>query len=234
VREVYNGRARPIYGFISTENQKWNNPNIPHFGYDPAHAKALLAEIGLQDRNGNGVLEDAEGHPVEFTINSNTGNTQRAKCVAIIVEDLQKLGFKVNSQLLDFRALVERINHTFDYEAAFMGLAGGGVDPASQLNVLKSDGDLHQWFPGQQKPFTDWEARIDTLMDALMHTLDFAKRKKDFDEVQTILAEEQPMIYIVAPFNFVAVRLDLANVRPSVLTPYRVTWNIEELYFKKP
>jgi len=27
---------------------------------------------------------------------------------------------------------------------------------------------------------------------------------------------------------------DLANVRPSVLTPYRVTWNVQELYFKKP
>ena len=79
-----------------------------------------------------------------------------------------------------------------------------------------------------------WEARIDSLMDAQMRTLDFAGRKKDFDEVQAILAEELPMIYTVSPFHFAATRPDLANVRPSVLTPYRVTWNVQELYFKKP
>ena len=69
---------------------------------------------------------------------------------------------------------------------------------------------------------------------AQMRTLDFAQRKKYFDEVQAILAEELPMIYTVSPFHFAAVRSDLANVRPSVLTPYRVTWNVQELYFKKP
>ena len=234
VREVYDGRARPMYGFISTENQKWNNPNVPRYAYDPARARALLAEAGVQDRNADGALEDGEGRAVAFVMHSNAGNAQREKCAAIIVGELEKLGFKVKFQPLDFRALVEKINATFDYECVLMGLGGGGVDPASQLNVLKSSEYLHQWFPNQKQPATEWEARMDTLMDAQMHTLDFAKRKKYFDEVQMILAEELPMIYTVAPFHFVAVRPDLANVRPSVLTPYRVTWNVQELYFKKP
>jgi peptide/nickel transport system substrate-binding protein len=234
VREVYGGRARATYGFISAENQKWNNPDVPRYAYDPPRARALLAEAGLQDRNGDGTLEDAEGHAVEFVMNSNTGNAQREKCAAIIIEDLRKLGFKVNFQPLDFRALVEKINGTFEYECVLMGLGGGGVDPASQLNVLKSGEYLHQWFPQQKTPATEWEARMDTLMDAQMRTLDFAARKKLFDEVQVILAEELPMIYTVAPFHFVAIRPDLANVRPSVLSPYRVTWNVDELYFKKP
>jgi len=234
VREVYAGRARPIYGFISTENQRWNNPNVPRYTYDPARARTLLAEAGLQDRNGDGTLEDAGGHPVEFTIYSNVGNAQREQCAGIILDDLRKLGLKVNLQPLEFLALVQKINRTFDYECVLMGLAGGGVDPASQLNVLKSDAVLHQWFPSQAKPATAWEARLDKLMDDQMRTLDFAERKKYFDEAQVILAEELPMIYTVAPFNFAAVRPNLANVRPSVLTPYRVTWNLQELYFKKP
>jgi peptide/nickel transport system substrate-binding protein len=234
VREVYGGRARPAYGFISTENQKWNNPDVPRYAYDPARARALLAEAGLQDRKGDGILEDAQGRAVEFVMHSNTGNAQREKCAAIIVGELRKLGLKVDFQPLEFRALVGKINGTFDYECVLMGLGGGGLDPASQLNVLKSGEYLHQWFPNQKTPATEWEARIDTLMDAQMRTLDFGERKKYFDEVQMILAEELPMIYTVAPFYFVAVRPDLANVRPSVLTPYRVTWNVEELYFKKP
>ena len=234
VREVYGGRAKPMYDFISMENKKWNNPNVPRYTYDPARAKTLLTEIGLQDRNNDGTLEDAGGHAAEFALNSNSGNPLREKCAALIAEDLRKLGFKVNFQSLEFAALVEKVNSTFDYECVLMGLGGGGVDPASQLNVLKSSEFLHQWFPNQKSPATEWEARIDSLMDAQMRTLDFAERKKAFAEVQVILAEELPMIYTVAPFHFAAIRPELTNVRPSVLTPYQVTWNVQELYFKQP
>ncbi len=151
----------------------------------------------------------------------------------MIAEDLKKVGVKLLCQAISFNALLERINKTFDYECALMGLGGSGGDPAAQMNVLKSSEELHQWFPFQKTPATEWEARIDQMMDAQMRTLDFGQRKKDFDEVQSILAEEMPMIYTVSPFSYAAIRSDVGNVRPSVLTPYRVTWNIEELYFKK-
>jgi peptide/nickel transport system substrate-binding protein len=232
VREAYDGRAQPAYGFISTENQKWNNPNIPHYGYDPARARALLAEAGIQDRNADGAMEDAEGNPIEIQFYSNSGNHPREKAAALIQSDLQKLGIKLIYMPMDYRALVERINGTFDYECALMGLGGGGGDPASQINVLRSSEELHQWFPFQKAPSTEWEARIDSLMDAQMRTLDFAQRKKAFDEVQVILAEQQPMIYTVAPFAAAAIRAGVANLRPAVLSPYHLTWNLEELYFK--
>jgi ABC-type transport system substrate-binding protein len=70
-------------------------------------------------------------------------------------------------------------------------------------------------------------------MDAQMRTLDIAARKKDFDEVQAILAQELPMIYTIAPAASSAIRAGVGNLRPSVLSPYRLTWNVEELYFSK-
>lgn len=234
VKEVYGGRGEPVLTFVSAENRRWNNPDVPRFGYDPARARTLLAEIGIQDRDGDGVLEDAAGHQIEFTFHSNTGNPARERCAGLIAEDLRQLGLKVDLRLVDFRSLVDKINTTGDYECMLMGVGGGGVDPASQVNVLKSSEPLHQWFPNQKTPATQWEARIDKLMDAQMRTLDFAARKKAFDEVQAILAEELPMIQTVAPYHFAAVRTNLANLRPTVLTPYRVTWNVEELYFKEP
>jgi peptide/nickel transport system substrate-binding protein len=232
-RDVYQGRAKAIYDFISTDNQKWDNPNVPRFTFDPARARALLSEIRIQDRNNDGVLEDSEGNPIEFTLLSNTGNPARDKAARMIQEDLKKIGIRVNYTPIEFEALRERIDNTFNYEAALMGLGGGGIDPASQMNVLISSEDLHQWFPQQKIPSTDWEARIDRLMDAQMRTLDFAQRKKAFDEVQVILAEQAPMLYTISPLTYAAIRADIGNVRPSVLTPYRVTWNMEELYFKK-
>jgi peptide/nickel transport system substrate-binding protein len=233
VREVYAGRAQPAYGFIASENPRWNNPDIPRYAFDPARARSLLAEIGIQDRIGDSLMKDADGVPVEIRFYSNTGNPLREKAAALIAADLAKVGIKLIYLAMDYRALVERINVTYDYECVLMGLGGGGGDPASQMNVLRSSEDLHQWFPLQKTPSTDWEARIDSLMEAQMRTLNFAQRKKCFDEVQVIVAEELPMIYTVAPFAAAAIRADVGNVRPAVLSPHRLTWNLAELYFKK-
>jgi hypothetical protein len=41
------------------------------------------------------------------------------------------------------------------------------------------------------------------------------------------------LIYTVTPYYYAAARSDLANVRPTALSYYRVSWNAEELYFKK-
>lgn len=232
-REAGNGRAQPIYGFMCTDNPKWNNPNIPRYSFDLARARALLAEIGIQDRKGGGLLEDAEGNPVEVTLYSNAGNPAREKAALLIQEDLRKLGVKLDYQPITYDILTNKISVTFDYECILMGLASGGDDPASQMNVLKSSEEMHQWFPFQKTPATDWEARLDWLMDAQMRTLDFAQRKKYYDEVQTILAEELPMIYTVSPLAWAAIRPDIANLRPSVLAPFHLTWNLEELYVKK-
>jgi peptide/nickel transport system substrate-binding protein len=228
--EVYGDRAQAIYGFIGTENPRWNNTNIVRFTYDPSRARGLLAEIGIKPRQADGQMVDAEGVPIEFAFYSNAGNPLRERSAVLIQEDLNKLGMKATYVPTDFRGLVMRINGTFDYEAALMGLGGGSGDPASQINVLRSSEELHQWFPLQKTPSTDWEARIDTLMDAQMRTLDFAQRKKDFDEVQVILADQLPMIYTVSPFTYSAIRAGIGNLRPSVLSAYHLTWNLEELY----
>ena len=233
VREVYGGHAQAAYGFMSAENQKWNNPSIPRYSFDLSRARALLAEIGIKDRNGDNVMKDADGRPIEVLFYSNTGNPLREKAAALIVEDLRKLGVKLLYLPVAYQALLEKINVTCDYECALMGLGGGGSDPVSQMNVLRSSEELHQWFPSQKTPSTDWEARIDSLMDAQMRTLDFAQRKKYFDEVQVILAEEQPMIYTLSPFAAAAIRSDVGNLRSAVLSPYPLTWNLENLYFKK-
>jgi len=155
------------------------------------------------------------------------------KAAVLIQADLQKLGFKVVLQPVEFNTLIHKIDDTHEYECVLMGLFGGATDPCFQANVIRSDGYTHQWFPREKQPSTSWEARLDFLMNDLSKTLDFAGRKKDFDEVQRILAEQQPMIFTVTPYYYAAARSDIGNLRPTALSFYRVTWNAEELYFKK-
>ncbi|PYI89513.1 MAG: hypothetical protein DME26_01070 [Verrucomicrobia bacterium] len=70
-------------------------------------------------------------------------------------------------------------------------------------------------------------------MDAQLKTLDFTQRKKYFDEVQFIMADQVPMIYTAAMNAYSAARADLANLRPTPHHNNRLIWNVEELYFKK-
>ena len=217
IKSVFSGRAIPNYGFVTPGNKKWFNPNIPHYPHDPAKARELLKEIGIEDRNGDGQLEDADGHPIEFVFNTNIENNSRMKAAVLIQADLQKLGFKVILQPIEFNTLIHKIDDTHEYECVLMGLYGDGTDPCFQANVIRSDGYTHQWFPREKTPSTDWEARLDYLMNAQSKTLNFAERKKDVDEVQRILAEQQPMIFTVTPYYYAAARADLGNLRPTAL-----------------
>ena len=78
------------------------------------------------------------------------------------------------------------------------------------------------------------------IREQLNHRLDCSEKTRlilawlnSLPEVQAILAEEMPMIYTVSPLCFAAIRDTIGNVKPTVLTPYRVTWNVEELYWAK-
>jgi peptide/nickel transport system substrate-binding protein len=233
VRDVYNGRAQAVYGFLSADNKKWNNSSVPQYSYDLKKAGALLAELGMTNHAGDGTLQDAEDHAVQFSLISSYENPVRREIALKIEQDLKQLGIRLDYRPLDFPNLRNQINNTMNYESASMGFGGGGMDPASQMNVLKSDAPLHQWFPSQRAPSTDWERKIDSLMDDQLQTLDFQRRKKDFDEVQAIWADELPMICIAAPSTATAIRPNIGNVRPAIAGAYHVTWNLEELYFKK-
>ena len=59
----------------------------------------------------------------------------------------------------------------------------------------------------------------------------YEQRKKLYDRVQEILAENQPMIFLASPDILVGAKNSIGNFRPAVLEPY-VLWNLEQLYFK--
>ena len=232
VRSALGGHGAPRYGFATEQDKKWFNPNIMKYPYDPAKARALLAEIGIKDR-GDGTLADSDGNPIAFVMNTNAGNDRRQKSAVIIQEDLKRLGIQLTFQPLEFNLLIDKLANNYDFECILLGWAGGPSDPVYAMNILKSDGFSHEWFPKQKKPSTDWEARIDFLMNAQLKTLDQAERKKYYDEVQAILAEQVPMIPTISMQAFAAARSDIGNVRGTTLDPNRLTWDLEELYYKK-
>jgi len=225
-RIAFRGRARPAVGPISPANKFWFNSKLQPHPFDQKSALQRLSLGGFHLQNG--VLRDREGHVVEFSIITNSGNKYRERMATMIQQDLTAIGIKLNVVTLDFRSLIERMTRTFDYEACLLGLVNNELDPNSQMNVWLSSAENHQWNPSQKTPATPWEAEIDKLMRAQASTLNAAKRKEFVDKVQQIAWEQEPFIYLVNKNALSAVSPSLHNAHPVVLRP-QVYWNIDQL-----
>lgn len=232
VRLVFDGRATPIGGPVTGGNALWRNEAVvaPERSLDSARAR--LAALGFVRREG-GPLVDAEGRPVRFTVVTNSSNPQRVQMATIIQEDLAELGMEVQVVPLEFRGLIDRLTASFEYDACILALGGGDVDPNSSINVLLSSGDSHLWHIGQSEPATSWEAEIDRLMLQQLTETDRTERKRLFDRVQTILAEQVPLVFLVSPNVLVGADRELGNFEPAVLEP-SVLWNADRLFWKSP
>src|ERR1700723_1259204 len=227
VRLVYGGRATAIWDQVTPGNKLWLDDKIGHPKQSVERARELLQSAGYSWKNG--ALVDPRGNAVEFSILTSASNAQRTKIATIIQDDLSQLGMTVQVVPLDFHAMVDRLQSSYNYEAAVMGLVSGDADPTSEMNVWLSNGETHLWHPNQTKPGTAWESEMDGLMEKQLVTLDYAKRKQLYDRVQEIVAEGLPGVCLGGP-NILGGGGDrVGNFRPAILVPYAL-WNIDQLY----
>jgi peptide/nickel transport system substrate-binding protein len=233
IRTELRGLAVSVWGLESPANSFWIHPNLPKYPFDLARARALLDEMGLRDRDGDGIREDAQGHKVSFTFITNKGNKVRERVASLMQQDWAQAGVDARPQFLDFNALVTQLDSTFEYEACLLGLGGGGVHPANSMNVYRSSGRTHLFNPRQEKPATPWEEELDRLADRFNATLDVGEQQRIYWRMQEIMAEQLPILPLWTSKVFVAVRNKFGNVKPSALS-HELLWNVEEFYVKAP
>jgi peptide/nickel transport system substrate-binding protein len=232
VRLVYGTRGAALWGNVGPANKLWINQTIPHPSRSVETARQLLKAAGYS-WNAAGQLLDARRQPVEFSIITSSSNSQRMKMATLLEDDLSHIGMQVHVVPLEFRAMIDRVFQSFDYDAAIMGLGGGDADPNPEMNVWAFSGTSHLWHLGETKPATDWERELDQLMQQQMVTLDYAKRKQLYDRAQQLIAENLPFIFLGTPNILAGANARVGNFHPAVLDPYTL-WNADELYVRGP
>lgn len=242
VDNVLRGVGMPLYTPESSA-ALYFNPNLKPYPQDLDLSAKLLTAGGFVRRAGR--LCDGDGHPVEFTLQTNAGNSARDAVCVMIKDELAKLGIKVNYQPIDFNILIDKTHQSLDWEAIVMGLSGSKIEPYDGANVWKSDGRLHmfdQRLPDKTGRVTagdrrEWESRIDALFDRAATTFDERERRRCFYEWQEIVYDELPFIYLYSTLDITAARNTLGNYKPVPLvvfyTPLGSMHNLEEIYFKK-
>ncbi len=224
---VFLGEAVPIWGPITTGNGQWFSPNIPRYPYDPARARELLKSIGLEDRNGNGVVEDEKGTEARFTVLLQRGITYHETGAAVLRDYAKAVGIALDVVGMEVAALIARVTKC-DYDAVYMRALMTDLDPGLSLDFWLSSGDAHIWNMSSKTPATEWEKEIDRLMIEQASTIELSRRKTIFNDVQRIFAENVPALYFVAPRLYYAHSARLRGVVPSVMRP-QVLWNADML-----
>ena len=230
IQLVYRGRAAPLWSHVTPGNKSWVNSALLRPPRSLIRARELLTGAGFSWKP-DGTLIDGQGQAVDFTIATAAGNTQRAKIATIVQEDLSQLGMKVHIVPLEFGSLVARVFQTFDYEACLLGLVSGDADPNPEMNVWLSTGATHLWDLSKGHPATAWQAEIDRLMVEQLTTLSYKDRKRSYDRVQQLVADNLPLICLVSPNVLVGAKKNLGNFRPANLNDYTL-WNVEQLFFR--
>lgn len=96
IQHIYQGRATYGTGPIPTHPATFLDPQLtkPPYAYDPAAGKALL------ERNGwhlvNGVMTNAQGQQLKFTMQYVSGNTTTQAIVQLIQQDWAKEGISIS------------------------------------------------------------------------------------------------------------------------------------------
>jgi peptide/nickel transport system substrate-binding protein len=226
-QDVFLGEAVPVWGPITPGNRAWFTPNVPRYAYDVERARALLKSIGLEDRNGNGVVEDAAGTEARFTLITQRGITWYERGTTVLREQAAKAGIRFDVAPLEVGALVKQLQ-ACDYDAIYYRPSFTDLDPAGNMDFWLSTGSGHFWNMSQTSTATEWERRVDTLMQEQAATLDADRRRVIFNDVQRILAENLPALQFAAPRLYVAHSARLVGVEPSVLRP-PILWSADTL-----
>ena len=222
VDTVYFGAATPATGLVSPGNNEWYvDTGLPH--HDPAGARALLASLGLADRNHDGRLEEGGGVPAQFTLLTQKGNTSLERGASVIRDALAGVGVGVDVVALETGALVQRLTRG-DYEASYFRLLTTDTDPSLNPDFWLSSGSAHVWNPGQAAPSTAWERTVDGLMNEVATTSDPARRHAAFADVQRIMARELPALCFAFPHLRYAMSSRIQSATPAAMRP-PILWN---------
>jgi len=216
IKKFSYGMAQRITGPTYPMQRGAYNDTLPPIPYDPAKAAQLLDEAGWIDQDGDGIREkmiDGRKVNLEFEILTNAGNEVRLQIARILQQEAQKVGIKVNITSLDWSIFLERTKkHDFD---AYIGGWIGSHNPQD----LKQIWHTKSWAEGGSNYVGFGNDETDRIIELIREELDKTRRDSLYRLFHAIVYEEQPYIFLTAPYERIAIHKRFRNAYTSAIRP---------------
>jgi peptide/nickel transport system substrate-binding protein len=148
----------------------------------------------------------------------------RAKCAEIIQRRLAEVGIRVKIRIVEWAAFVNDFINKRKFDATILGW------------TIPPDPDVYDvWHSSRTGPqelnFISYRnPEVDALIEKGRGTFDQKERKKAYDRLQEILAEEQPYLFLYVPDALPIVSARVHGIEPA---PLGITYNFIKWYVPK-
>jgi peptide/nickel transport system substrate-binding protein len=221
IQALYRGYATPATGPISPALSFYYTDDVMTYSYDPEKAKELLREAGWEE-NSSGVFEK-NGEPLALTITvPRTGVFEQLG--ALLQQYYKDIGIDADLLALEFNTFVSEalLPRKFDV------MAGWWITPP--------DPDVFPYYHssaaegGNNVPMYAND-RLDELLVEGLQKSDPEERRAVYQEIQRLLAEEVPYIFLWYPQEIRAVNKNLKGI-PEIgyrdALQYTDEWYLEQ------
>lgn len=216
------GFGRPATGPFPPATWAYD-PAVPDYAYDQSKAKALLAEAGWKDSDGDGWL-DKEGKKFEFTLLTNQGNKNRELSATIIQNHLARVGVKVNLRVLEWASFIHNYVDNRQFDAMIMG-----------WNLSRDPDQYVIWHSSQrgekQYNFVDYvNPEVDAVLEAGRREFNQDKRRALYHKMHALLQDDLPYIFLYYPEALPVVH---KRIQGPLVAPAGMGWNFREWFVPK-
>ncbi|MCA9877799.1 MAG: peptide ABC transporter substrate-binding protein, partial [Thermomicrobiales bacterium] len=234
IQDVLAGRATTAFADQAPESWAFNAELAPR-PYDPEQAAQLLDDAGL--------LPDADGVRARdgkrFEIDLwGVEDDERARAILdLVAASWRELGVSTLVRTAPADELWGPLGYQFsDRMTACLYTWTNANDPDDLFYWHSSQIPTHPGGSGGNLPAFfypySFQEEIDELTVAAALTLDFTERQSLYADIQALLAEQVPVIFLYWEQAFPAAAQDVGGFWPSAWTP--LLWNAAEWYIADP
>ncbi len=187
IDEIFSGTAVLATANLSPAMDQYYNGEVTQYPYDPEAAAALLEEAGWVLSDGD--IRAKDGQACTFTCTTISGDQTRRPEAELVQQYLREVGIDMQLEEAPVATILEQMR-SGDMDASLYNWTYGGDDADPDASVtLRSDGANN---------FSHFNnARVDELLDLGIQELDPDARAEIYKEIQAIVAEEVPFIFMM-------------------------------------
>jgi len=215
IESIFEGMAIKTNGPINPKKPYYNT-ELADIEYDVETAKALLAEAGWKDEDGDNILDKTirgkkESMQIEYKYNQ--GNTVRKNIGQLLKDEAKRVGIEVTLTPVDFPTLLDDADKRDFDMLALAWVKTPGLDDMKQ--VWHSDADRE----GGSNRVGFGTAESDQIIDEIRVTLDPEVRKQLYFRIQKIIYDEQPYVFLFVPSELIAIHNRFDGTETSPMRP---------------
>ena len=184
---VFQGAAAIATSNLAPNLGAWYDPNVTKYEFNTDKAKQMLDQAGWMA--GSDGIRAKDGKRFSFTCAVISGDQARKPEAELVQQFLKDVGIEMNIQEQPATTILQNMTEGKGDCSLFNWTYGGGNGEPDASDTLRSDGGSN--FNQYKNP------QMDQLLDQGLNEVDPAKRKDIYNQIQQIVSDDVPFIYMM-------------------------------------